>query len=182
MFAIFILRYYDCCPLATKLGFAIKSNENFFNVAEIDFHRLDVAALIRVFNVEVLRENFLLCLERIVKRQVLVQTLLFAILFLLGERPLVEVHVAHQVILEMVVDVNLFDFGELAQFESKFHDESDGVSPGLVVLDVLLMDLVSVQIHLSLVKFATEAVQLFGRVIFEYSLGVLGFFHAVTVI
>ena len=84
VFAIFILRYYDCCPLAAKLGFAVKSNENFFNVAEIDFHRLDVAALIRVFDVEVLRENFLLCLERIVKRQILVETLLLAILFLLG--------------------------------------------------------------------------------------------------
>lgn len=182
MFAIFILGYYDCCPLATELGFAIKSNQNFFNVAVIDFHRLDVATLIRVFNVEILREDFLLCLERIVKCQILVQTLVLAILFLLGERPLVEVHIAHQVVLEMVVDVDLFNFGELAQFESEFHDESDGVSPGLVVFDVFLMDLISVQIHLSLVKFATEAVQLFGRVIFEYSLGVLGLLHAVTVV
>jgi hypothetical protein len=73
-----------------------------------------------------------------------------------------EVQVAHEVVLEVIVHVDRFDLREFTKLIGQLDDESPGISSGLIALDVLLMKLLAIEVDMPLVIFSAEAVGLPG--------------------
>jgi hypothetical protein len=79
-----------------------------------------------------------------------------------GKRSLLEVQVAHEVGLEVIVNIDGLDLREFTKLVGQLDDEPPGVSPGLIALDVLLMKLLAIEVDMPLVILSAEAIGLSG--------------------